>query len=77
MTVDDVSAQADGATTTFTVTRKPIVDRNGDGIVNASDVNVQVDGSAYSVVTISAATGTVTLSSAPPAGATVLITYAY
>ncbi|MEE9199335.1 MAG: hypothetical protein V3U26_06005 [Dehalococcoidia bacterium] len=77
MTVDNVSAQADGTNTIFTVNRKPIADRNGDGLVNSSDVNVDVDGSAYVVVAMNVGTGEITLSNAPPAGATVLITYSY
>lgn len=72
-----MSAQADGATTTFVVTRNPIVDRDGDGSVGSTDVSVTVNGVASVIANVSASAGQVTLLNAPAAGATVLITYGY
>lgn len=74
---NDVSDQADGNTTTFKVFNVPIVDGTNGGVTSTStsDVSVTVDGTAATISAIDGTDGTVTLSSAPSQGSTVLITY--
>ena len=75
---EDVSDQANGANITFTVSKTPISDRDMDGVANETEhVTVYVDGSEVTVTNVNDSTGQVTLESAPPATADVIVEYRY
>ena len=76
--VEDVSSQADGANTVFTVSHTPISDRDMDGVADEPEhVTVYVDGVEASVSAVDDDQGQVTLASAPAQGSRVIIEYRY
>ncbi|MFQ6094709.1 MAG: hypothetical protein ACE5NN_01060 [Candidatus Bathyarchaeia archaeon] len=75
---EDVSSQADGTATVFTVSKTPISDRDMDGVADEpTHVTVYVDGSEVTVNAVDDSRGEVTLASAPPQGSRVIIEYRY
>jgi len=76
---EDLSSQADGTNKVFKTNYVPIVDGTGGGIITNSvaDITVKVNGSTVTPSSIAGTSGTFQLSSAPAAGATVLVTYYY
>jgi hypothetical protein len=64
-----------GSNKDFTVKRRPIVDGNDDGTVDASDVQAYVNGVSVTVSGVNATTGVITLQSAPANGTQVTVTY--
>lgn len=68
---------ADGTNKIFTVAHKPLSDSNYDDAVTPADVLVLVNGVPATVSSVVAATGVITLASAPAADATLLIDYRY
>lgn len=75
---EDVSSQADGVNTVFSVSHTPISDRDLDGIADEPEhATVHVDGSAVSVSAVDDDQGQVTLASAPSQGSKVIIEYRY
>ena len=76
--VEDVSSQADGTNTVFTVSHTPISDRDMDGVADEPEhVTVYVDGVEASVSAVDDDQGQVTLTSAPAQGSKVIIEYRY
>ena len=76
--VEDVSSQADGTNTVFTVSHTPISDRDMDGVADEPEhVTVYVDGVEASVSAVDDDQGQVTLASAPAQGSRVIIEYKY
>jgi len=75
---EDVSSQANGTNTVFTVANKPISDRDLDGIADETNhVTAYVNGSPVTVSAVDDSEGEVTLASAPAQGARVIIEYRY
>ncbi len=75
---EDVSSQADGANTVFTVSETPISDRDLDGILDEPEhVTVYVDDSEVTVSAVDDDQGEVTLASAPAQGSKVIIEHRY
>lgn len=75
---EDLSSQANGTATQFTVSKTPISDRDMDGVANeTAHVTVYVNGSEVTVSVVNDSTGQVTLASAPAEGDTVIIEYRY
>jgi len=75
---DDVSSQADGSQTVFTVSKTPISDRDLDGVANEpAHVTAYVNDSEVTVSAVNDSTGEVTLASAPTQGSKVIIEYRY
>lgn len=76
-------AEGDGTTTVFYTKYRPIVDDNGDDVVNTTavsgvyDVIVYVNGTSVSITSIDAAQGKITLAAAPANGAVISISYAW
>lgn len=68
---------ADGTNKTFVVQRKPISDSDHNDVVDTDDVFVTVNGTPVSVAAVDEAHGVITLDTAPPANATVLVDYRY
>jgi len=64
-----------GTAKAFSVENIPIVDRNRDGVANASDVVVYVTGSAVALDSVGTATGLVTLTSTPAALSVITVDY--
>lgn len=71
------AGSANGSNTVFTVSNKPLTDRDYSDTVTKDDVAAYVDGSSVTVASINATTGAVTLSSAPSNGTNVTIDYAF
>lgn len=67
----------DGTNKVFTISQKPLTDRNYDDVVDVTDVFVLVNGSPATVSAIDATNGVITLQAAPAANAEVLIDYRY
>lgn len=65
----------DGTNKTFMTEHKPIVDRNYDGVTNAEDVTVYVDGAPAPVNIIDFDNGVIELVDAPSAESTPVIHY--
>ena len=75
---EDISSQANGSNTVFTVSKGPISDRDMDGIADEpAHVTVYVNGSEATVTAVDDDQKQVTLQSAPAAGDTVIIEYRY
>jgi len=75
---EDVSSQANGSNTVFTVSNGPISDRDMDGVADEPEhVTVYVNGSEVTVTAVDDDQKQVTLQSAPAAGDTVIIEYRY
>ncbi len=75
---EDLGEQANGTNTVFTVSKKPISDRDQDGVADEpAHVTAYVDGSEATVSAVDDDQGTVTLASAPSPGARVVIEYRY
>jgi len=75
---EDVSSQANGSNTVFTVSKGPISDRDMDGVADEPEhVTVYVNGSQATVTAVDDDLKQVTLQSAPAAGDTVIIEYRY
>lgn len=66
-----------GTNKIFTVSHKPLTDRNYDDVVDENDVFVLVNGNPASVSGVDAINGVITLETAPPNGAEVLVDYRY
>ena len=76
--VEDVSSQADGTNTVFTVSHTPISDRDMDGVADEPEhVTVYVDGVEATVSAVDDDQGQITLASAPAQGSKVIIEYMY
>lgn len=67
----------DSSNRDFVVARRPIVDSNYDDDVDATDVNVFVNGIPVLVSAVDATTGKVTLTTAPATGTKVTIDYCF
>jgi len=75
---EDVSSQANGSNTVFTVSKGPISDRDMDGVADEPEhVIVYVNGSEVTVTAVDDDQKQVTLQSAPAEGDTVIIEYRY
>jgi len=75
---EDVSSQANGSQAVFTVTNKPISDRDLDGVADEIEhVTVYVNGSEVNVSAVDDSEGQVTLASAPAQGSRVIIECRY
>lgn len=74
-TAQSLTGAVDGVNRVFVAGRKPLVDNNDDGLVNASDVVLYVNGLPVSVTSVAAVSGAITASVAPAAGATVTADY--
>jgi hypothetical protein len=74
---EDLSFQVDGTKDTFKVRFPRIVDGTHGGVTTASptDITVKVDGVLQTVTSLDGALGVFTLSAAPAAGTTLLVTY--
>lgn len=68
---------ADGTNKVFNVPNNYMVDYDGDGDVDTSDVVVYDDGTAVAVTSIDVATGAVTLTNAPTVSSVMTCCYAY
>lgn len=75
--------EGDGTTTVFYTKYRPIVDDNGDDVVNttavsgAYDVMVYVNGTSVAITSIDAAQGKITLTTAPADNAVLSVSYAW
>lgn len=65
---EELTGAVNGSNKDFYTSNKPIVDRDYSGGVDKDDVVVYVDGSEVSVSTVVAATGKITLDTAPSSG---------
>jgi len=75
---EDISSQANGSQTVFTVSKTPISDRDLDGVVDEPEhVTAYVDGSEVTVSSVDDDQGQVTLASAPSQGSRVVVEYRY
>jgi len=67
----------DGSNASFTVANTPLGDKDGSGAVSSADVIAYVGGSAVTVSSIVASSGTIVLAAAPAVGSTVTFDYNY
>lgn len=71
------SGLVDGSNRDFYVSKKYVVDRNGDDIFDAADVVAYVNGSAVAVEGVNAETGLIKLAVAPTSGQIVTVDYQF